>query len=140
MQCKRVARSVLVDELYAVADGFDMGFSIVQTFLETLGRKLKLCVFMDSRTLLDSFITFYTVTEKQLLINIACLRQSYRDGELENLGRIRNGENTADALTKDKVVNALHRILRAHKEGVNVQQWIGHGRIRTKSIPDRSQD
>ena len=129
---------MLAAELYAVASGFDMEFSFAHTFAQILGRKLKLRVFTDSRTLFDSIITFCTMTEKRLLIDIAFIRQSYREGELEDLGWIRSDDNAADALTKDKVDIALHRILRTHKVKVNVQQWTEHGRIPAESMSKRS--
>ena len=69
------------------------------------------------------------MTEKRLLIDIACLRQAYRNKELVNLGWIRSGDNLADALTKDKVNSALHDVLRTHKVHVNVEQWISEGMI-----------
>lgn len=41
------------------------------------------------------------MTEKRLLIDIFCLREAYRNGDLENLGWILTQLNVADALTKD---------------------------------------
>ena len=128
-KCKRVTRSVLAAELYATANAFDIGFAIAHTFGHLLGRKIELRVFTDSRTLFDAIISFCAMTEKRLLIDIACLRQAYRSGELANLGWIRSEQNVADALTKDKVNSALHNVLRDHKLNVSVQQWISQGMI-----------
>ena len=128
-KCKRVTRSVLAAELYATANAFDVGFAIAHTFGNFLGRKLELRVFTDSRTLFDAIISFCAMTEKRLLIDIACLRQAYRGGELANLGWIRSEQNVADALTKDKVNSALHNVLRSHKLRITVQQWISQGMI-----------
>ena len=128
-KCKRVTRSVLAAELYAIANAFDVGFAIGHTFESILGRKVELRVFTDSRTLFDSIISFCSMTEKRLLIDIACLRQAFRSGELSNLGWIRSGENVADALTKDKSKSALHNVLRSHKLNVKVSQWVSEGMI-----------
>ena len=106
-----------------------MGYAVVYAFRLLLGRKVELRVFTDSRTLFDSVITFYSMTEKRLLIDIACLRQSYRNGDLANLGWIRSEHNVADALTKEKVYSALHDVLRDHKLLLEVQLWISDGMI-----------
>ena len=131
-KCRRVTRSVLAAELYALASGYDMGYAIAHTFSIILGRKVDLRVFTDSRTLFDSIITFCSMTEKRLLIDIACLRQSYRNGDLANLGWIKGEHNVADALTKDKANNSLHDVLRNHKLHFEVQQWISDGMIPPK--------
>ena len=128
-KCKRVTRSVLAAELYAIANAFDVAFAITHTFECILGRKVELRVFTDSRTLFDSIISFCSMTEKRLLIDIACLRQAFRSGELANLGWIRSCENVADALTKDKTKSALHNVLRSHKLNVKAAQWISEGMI-----------
>ena len=73
------------------------------------------------------------MTEKRLLIDIACLRQAYRSGELANLGWIRSEHNIADALTKDRAQSALLSALRTHKTELKVEQWISEGMIPPKS-------
>ncbi len=98
-KCKGVTRSVLAAELYALAHGFDAGFALSHTVCKLLGRKMKVQVFTDSRTLFDSITSLCSMTEKSLLIDIYCLREAYRNGELANLSLIRTQHNISDALT-----------------------------------------
>ncbi len=51
------------------------------------------------------------MTEKRLLIDIYCLLEAYRKGELANLGWIRTQHKISDALTKYKKNSALHNAL-----------------------------
>ncbi len=101
VKCKRVTRSVLAAELYALAHGFDAGFALSHTVGKLIGRKVTIRVFTDSRTLFDSVVSLCSMTEKRLLIDIYSLREAYRTGDLAKLGCIRTQYNIADALTKD---------------------------------------
>lgn len=49
-KCKRVTRSVLAAELYALAHGFDAGYALCNTIGTLLGRNITMRVFTDSRT------------------------------------------------------------------------------------------
>ncbi len=64
-----------------------------------------------------------------MLIDIAELREAYREGDLRNLGWIRSEYNIADALTNDKKESALHRVLSTSTLHTHVEQWIAEGGI-----------
>ena len=76
---------MLAAELYAIANGFDAGFSVSYTLGDILGRKVELRVFTDSSAVFDAIIPFCSITEKRLIIYIACLCKVYRNDELANL-------------------------------------------------------
>ncbi len=65
-KCKRVTRSVLAAELYALAHGYDAGFTIAYTTGNLLGRKIEIKIFTDSRALFDSTTSLCTHPEKGL--------------------------------------------------------------------------
>jgi len=120
---------VLAAELYATVHGYDVGFATRHTVQKLLGRDVDLKVFTDSKTLFDSIVSLSSMTEKRLLIDIYGIRQAYRNGEIEQLGWIRSKQNPSDALTKDVKCGALHDILRKHRTGTVVSQWITKGPI-----------
>ena len=133
VKCKRVTRSVLAAELFAIAHAYDAGFAIRHSICKLLGKDVHLRVFTDSKTLFDSIVTLCSMTEKRLLIDIAGLREAYRNGELSNLGWIRSGNNPADALTKDKRESTLHRLLTSKVLDIPIAQWITSGPIDTNT-------
>ena len=77
VKCKRVTRSVLASELYAMAHGFDIGASIKSTVDKALGINLPLVLCTDSKSLYDCLVKLGTTQEKRLMIDIMCLRLAY---------------------------------------------------------------
>ncbi len=69
------------------------------------------------------------MTEKRLLIDIYCLREAHRNGDLANLDWIRTQHNISDALTKDKKSSALHNVLKTRRIHTPVARWITQGPI-----------
>jgi hypothetical protein len=77
-KCKRVIRSVLAAELYAMANGFDVG-SVIKSTIERilkLNNLLPLILLMDSKSLYDCLVRLGITSEKRLMIDLMCLRQS----------------------------------------------------------------
>lgn len=134
VKCRRVTRSVLAAELYAVAHAFDAAFALAHTVGILLGRKVFVNVYTDSRTLFDSIINLCSMTEKRLLIDIACLREAYRNGDISQLCWIRSQYNLADAMTKDKKDSALLDALKTHRVNTPVEQWIAEGAIPQRKV------
>ncbi len=52
---------------------------------------------------------------KRLHIDIYCLREAYRKGDLANLCRICTQHNISDALLNDKKSSTLHNVLKTHR-------------------------
>ncbi len=129
MNCKRVTRSVIPAELYALHHAFDTGFAICHTISQISGRKVNIHLFTDSLTLFDSVVSLCSLAEKRLLTDIYGLRQPYRTGELSKICWIRAQYNLADALTKDFCQNFLHDVRRTHSIHTPVSQWVTQGLI-----------
>ena len=66
------------------------------------------------------------------MIDIFCLREAYRNGDLANLGCIRAQHNIADAQTKDLKSSALNDVLRTHIINTPVQQRVERGPIKNQ--------
>jgi hypothetical protein len=77
IKCKRVTRSVLASELYAIAHGFDIGAVIKSTIEAIIQIKVPLILCTDSKSLYDCLVKLGTTQEKRLMVDIICLRQSY---------------------------------------------------------------
>ena len=76
-KCKRVTRSVLTAELFAMAQRFDVA-SVLKSTIEGI---FKISLFMtictDSKSLYDCLVRLGSIIEKRLMIDIMCLRKSY---------------------------------------------------------------
>lgn len=99
-RCRRVTRSVMASEIHALVIGFDNAFALNHLAQEVLNRKIILDAYVDSRTLFDVIARDGRTSEKRLQIDIHALRQSYSQGELQQLGWIPSELNPADALSK----------------------------------------
>lgn len=127
-----MTRSALAAELYALSQAYDVRFSLKRTASLQLNKKVDMKLFTDSRTLFDTTMSLCNTTENRLLIDIFCLREAYRNGELRHLGWIRTKHNLADSLTKDVPNSSLHEALRTHRITTQVSQWITKGRISSR--------
>ena len=110
-KCKRVTRSVLASELYAMVAGFDLGTVIQTTISGITETKVPLVICTDSYSLYDCMIRLNTTAEKRLMIDIMGLRQSYERHEIEEIRWIDGTCNPADAMTKDRPCAALKQLV-----------------------------
>ena len=78
IKCKRVTRSVLVAELYVIEYRFDVGALIKATLRKMLGLAILLILCTNLKSLYDYLVKLGTTQEKQLMVNIINLRQSYK--------------------------------------------------------------
>ena len=127
-KCKRVTRSVLASELYAMVAGFDIGASIQSTLTGiTEGKKIPLILCTDSYSLYDCMIKLGTTAEKRLMIDIMGLRESYEKREIDEIRWIDGASNPADAMTKDKPCVALSRLISTNQLAVKTSAWVDRG-------------
>jgi hypothetical protein len=77
IKCKRITRSVLAIELYAMINDFDVEAVIKSIIERILHISLSLILLTDSKSLFDCLIKFETTSEKRLMIDLMCLKQSY---------------------------------------------------------------
>jgi len=126
IKCKRVTRSVLASELYAMVHGFDMGIALkttVERILKSLSIPLVICT--DSRSLYDCLVKLGTTNEKRLMVDIMCLRQSYEKREIAEVRWINGNTNPADAMTKSKkVCGALKSLVERNEVDIETMEWV----------------
>lgn len=82
IKSKRITRSVLKVELFAMVHGFDVSSKICIALNEMFGKVLPLHVFTDSRSLFDRLTKISRTAEERLLIDLSSLRQCYERREI----------------------------------------------------------
>ena len=132
VKCRRVTRSVLATELYALSLGFDAAASIKVTLDQILSvprnnKKIPLTLCVDSQSLYDCLVKLGTTQEKRLMIDIMCLRQSYERREISEIVWIQGDNNPADAMTKYKPCDALQKLVETNCFELNVDGWVERG-------------
>jgi len=73
IKCKRVTRSVLALELYAIAHRFNIGAVIKLTIKQLLQIELPLVLYTNLKLLYKYLIKLGTTQEKRLIIDVICL-------------------------------------------------------------------
>jgi hypothetical protein len=134
IKCKRVTRSVLAAELYAMTNGFDVG-SVIKSTIERilkLNNPLSLILCTDSKSLYDCLVKLGTTSEKRLMIDLMCLRQSYERRQIAEIRWIDGTTNPTDAMTKSKPCPALTKLIDTNTIDVKITGWID----RTVERPD----
>jgi hypothetical protein len=127
-KCKRITRSVLASEIYGMANGVDIGFTIAATVSMILRQlslpPVPLVVCTDSLSLYDCVVKLGTTREKRLMIDIMALREMYERRELVDVRWIRGSSNPADAMTKAVPNKALQQLIDDNQLIVNVNGWV----------------
>lgn len=122
---RRVTRSVLASELFALVDGFDTAAAIADQVSEMLRSSVPVWNAVDSRTLFNIVTKMGTVSESRLMIDVAELREQYVQRKL-NMFWIPSAENCADPFTKMKgSMSALDNLL-AGLLSLNPNAWVEH--------------
>ena len=111
IKCNRVTRAVLASELYAMVAGVDMLISLATTINMITDRlsipRLPTVVCTDSLSLYECTVKLGTTKEKQLMIDIMAIRQSYERRELTERRWINGANNPADAIQEFIDTNTL---------------------------------
>ncbi len=82
--------------------------SIIQRILNI---SLSMILLTDSRSLYDCLVKLEITSEKRLMIDLMCLRQSYERREITKIRRIDDDFNFADAMTKINSCQTLTKLI-----------------------------
>jgi hypothetical protein len=124
VKSRRVTRSALAAELYAMAHGFDVAAAMKESLTYTFDRQLPLKTYTDSRSLFDALVTLNNTAEKRLLIDLQLLRQAYERREITEVCWIPTEQNPADAMTKGRPTPALDKLLMRNRVELNPTAWV----------------
>lgn len=124
-KCKRVTRSVLASEIYAMAHGVDIAISITTTINIVMQRlalpRVPIVVCTDSLSLYECLVKLGTTKEKRLMIDIMALREAYERGDLSDIRWIDGRDNLADAMTKASPNEALSSLIDHNRLNMRIQ-------------------
>ena len=128
-KCRRVVKSTFAAELFALVQGYDNGMALKHSISAILGRDVQIAIYIDSKGVWDAVVSLRSLTEKRLLIDIACLRQSFGTGELKSFYCIDTALNPADAFTKERPCPAFQEVLDSGRLRHPVLISLAHGRL-----------
>lgn len=120
---RRKIRSTLGRETMALADAFDVAYSLKHYMQRIKGKRVPITIFTDSLSLFDVISKATTTLEKRLMIDIASVREAYVKHDLEKLGFIRSQHSSADPFTKVMKCKALDDALNGRLDHP-IEQWI----------------
>ncbi len=123
-KCKRVIRSVLAAKLYAMTNEFDADSvikSIIQRILNIFS--LSMILLTDSRSLYDCLVKLDITSEKRLMIDLMCLRQSYERREITKIRWIDEDTNSIDAMTKINSCQTLTKLIETNIIDLRTTAW-----------------
>ena len=126
IKCKRVTRSVLASELYAMGNGFDTACVIKHTVDAIRSKDTPLIICIDSFSLWECLVKLGTTREKRLMIDVGAIRQSYERREIAEIVWIEGTSNPADSMTKASSNSALNTILN-NEVRIEKAAWVERG-------------
>lgn len=121
---RRVVRSIMRGEIFALADGFDRSFMLRHDLERIYAEKVPLYILKDSKQVFDTITMASTTTKRRLLIDIAAARQAYNRQEISNIGLVSSEDMIADGLTKTTAESSLAELLKSGRSELKVKQWI----------------
>ncbi|KAK1993149.1 hypothetical protein LX36DRAFT_730585, partial [Colletotrichum falcatum] len=125
---KRVTRSILALEIYAIVTSANIAYTIGTT-ITIITNQLKmppiptiLCTNLYS--LYKCLVKLRTTKEKRLIINIMALRQSYKRREIYKIRWIQGDNNPVDAFTKATPNKALEGLILTRRLNIRMNGWV----------------
>jgi hypothetical protein len=138
LKCKRITRSVLASEIYAMAHGVDIAIAIGSTLNVIMDRlslpHVPIVVCTDSLSLYECLVKLGTTKEKRLMIDIMALRETYERGELKDIRWIDGRDNPADAMTKTTANASMEQLINTNKLELRVQGWVNRTTYRDATM------
>jgi hypothetical protein len=123
-KCKRVIKSVLTIELYAMTHEFNADSVIKSTIERILNIFLSMILLTDSRSLYDCLVKLEITSEKRLMIDLMCLRQSYERREITKIRWINEKSNSVDVMTKSNSCQTLSRLIDTNVIDLRISEWV----------------
>ncbi len=90
---------------------FDADSIIKSIIKRILNIFLSMILLTDLRSLYDCLVKLEITSEKRLIIDLMCLRQSYERREITKIRRIDEKSNSVDVMTKSNSCQTLSRLI-----------------------------
>jgi hypothetical protein len=134
VKCKRVIRSVLAAELYALVHDFDLDVVFKATLSAILDRFVSFVLCTDFKSLYDCLVKLDTIQKKRLMIDVISLRQSYERRKITKIKWIHDINNSIDFMIKSKAFTILKTLIDINTINMNISEWV------ERSIIDKTDD
>ncbi len=130
IKCKRVIRSVLAAELFAMIHDFDVESILKSILIKLLDKKISISLILttDSKFLYDCLIRLSIIVEKRLMIDVMTLRQFYERREITEIIWIHEINNFVDFMIKTKSSSALRTMIDINQINLNTTEWVKRAR------------
>ncbi len=121
---KKVIRSVLSAELFAMIHDLDVELILKSIFIKLLDKKIliSLIVIIDSKSLYDCLIRLSITIEKRLIIDVMTLRQFYKRREITEMIWIHEVNNFVDFMIKKRILSTLKTMIDINKIKLNTTE------------------
>jgi hypothetical protein len=130
-KCKRMIRSVLAAKLYAMTNEFDARSVIKSIIRRIFNIFLSMILLTDSRSLYDCLVKLDITSEKRLMIDLMCLRQSYERREITEIRWIDENTNSVDAMIKINSCQTLTKLIDTNIIDLRTTAWMKRMNKRT---------
>jgi hypothetical protein len=124
IKCKRITRSVLTAELFAMVHDFDVDSVLKATLTKMLRILISLILIIDSKFLYDCLVRLEITVEKRLMMNVMTLRQCYERREITEIKWVHEANNSADFMTKFKSSSALRTVIDINQINLDTTEWV----------------
>ena len=124
IKCKRITRSVLALELYAMAHEFDLRTIIKTTLKKVLCSNIFFIFCTDSKSLYDCFVRLSTIHEKRLMIDVMNLKQSYERRKITKMKWMNEKNNLVDSMIKFRKSSALKTLIDINRISLTISEWM----------------
>ncbi len=123
-KCKRMIRSVLAAKLYAMTNEFDADSVIKSIIKRILNIFLSMILLTDSRSLYDCLVKLKITSEKRLMIDLMCFRQSYERRKITKIRWINEDTNSIDAMTKINSCQTFTKLIDTNIIDLRTTAWV----------------
>jgi hypothetical protein len=124
IKCKRMTRSVLAAELYALVHDFDLDVALKATLSAILDRFVSFVLCTDSKSLYDCLVKLDTTQKKRFMIDVMSLRQSYERRKITKIKWIHDINNSIDFMIKSKTFTILKTLIDINTINMNIIEWV----------------
>jgi hypothetical protein len=132
IKCKRIIRSVLAAELFAMIYDFDVESILKSILIKLLDKKIFISLILttDSKSLYDCLIRLSITIEKRLMIDVMILRQFYERREITEMIWIHDINNSENSMIKIKSSTTLKTMIDINQINLNIIEWVKRARTR----------
>ena len=104
--------------------GFDVRAVLKSNIDSILKQSVSMIFCTDLKSLYHYLVKLDTTQEKRLMVDIMCLRRSYKRKEIMEIKWIDGDSSPADAMTKAEPWNALQELLNSNTVNMKASGWV----------------